>query len=53
MKELVLVDENGVYYGTVIAYVTHKVAVYNEKNGKKETLELQTIQKKKLKFKVF
>ena len=46
--KMILVDATGRYHGTVIAYVTRKIAVYNEKTGKNATFELKNIQGKEL-----
>lgn len=46
--KMILIDAFGRYHGMIIAYVTHKIAVYNEKTGKNATFELKDIQEQEL-----
>lgn len=45
-------DENGNYYGTVIAFVVGKFGIVNEQSGEREDLTIEQVAEKKLQIKI-
>ena len=51
-KYVAMFDENGNYYGTVIAFVVGKFGIVDEQSGEREDLTIEQVAEMKLQIKI-